>query len=97
MAGPGIRPASAGVPAPQPPPAVRAMIEVIDKGCVSEFRPVPFHFVHAAWHAAWCWDEHFLSFFADKGYRALAVSLRGHERRVIVSFDKWHHRRDDWS
>jgi hypothetical protein len=35
--------------------------------------------------------------FADKGYRALAVSLRGHERRVIVSFDKWHHRRDDWS
>jgi pimeloyl-ACP methyl ester carboxylesterase len=97
MAGPDIRPASAGVPAATAVPAVRAMIEVIDKGCVSESRPVPLHFVHAAWHAAWCWDEHFLSFFADKGYRALAVSLRGHERGVIVSFDKWHHRRDDWS
>lgn len=83
MAGPDIRPASAGVPAATAVPAVRAMIEVIDKGCVSESHPVP------------CFS--FLSFFADKGYRALAVSLRGHERRVIVSFDKWHHRRDDWS
>jgi pimeloyl-ACP methyl ester carboxylesterase len=54
------------------------MIEVIDKGCVSQSHPVPLLFVHGAWHAAWCWDEHFLGFFADKGYRALAVSLRGH-------------------
>ena len=54
------------------------MLEVIDKGCVSESHPVPLLFVHGAWHAAWCWDEHFLGFFADKGYRAVAVSLRGH-------------------
>jgi pimeloyl-ACP methyl ester carboxylesterase len=54
------------------------MLEVIDKGCVSESHPAPLLFVHGAWHAAWCWDEYFLSFFADKGYRALAVSLRGH-------------------
>jgi|SRR4051812_3847181 pimeloyl-ACP methyl ester carboxylesterase len=54
------------------------MLEVIDKGCVSDSHPVPLLFVHGAWHAAWCWDEHFLTFFADKGYRALAVSLRGH-------------------
>src|SRR5271167_1281254 len=54
------------------------MLEVIDKGCVSESHPVPLLFVHGAWHAAWCWDEYFLDFFADRGYRALAVSLRGH-------------------
>jgi pimeloyl-ACP methyl ester carboxylesterase len=54
------------------------MLEVIDKGCVSESHAVPLLFVHGAWHAAWCWDEYFLNFFADKGYRALAVSLRGH-------------------
>lgn len=54
------------------------MLEVIDKGTCSESHPVPLLFVHGAWHAAWCWDEHFLDFFADKGYRALAVSLRGH-------------------
>ncbi|MFZ1176002.1 MAG: alpha/beta hydrolase [Mycobacterium sp.] len=35
-------------------------------------------FVHGAWHGAWCWDEHFLDFFAARGYRSLAVSLRGH-------------------
>ena len=54
------------------------MLEVIDKGCVSESHPVPLLFVHGAWHAAWCWDENFLSFFADKGYRAVALSFRGH-------------------
>jgi pimeloyl-ACP methyl ester carboxylesterase len=54
------------------------MLEIIDKGCISESHPVPLLFVHGAWHGAWCWDEHFLGFFADKGYRALAVSLRGH-------------------
>lgn len=53
-------------------------LEVIDKGTVTESHPAPLLFVHGAWHAAWCWDEHFLSFFADKGYRAAAVSLRGH-------------------
>jgi pimeloyl-ACP methyl ester carboxylesterase len=58
--------------------AFRDMLEVIDKGCMSQSHSVPLLFVHGAWHAAWCWDEHFLAFFADKGYRALAVSLRGH-------------------
>lgn len=53
-------------------------LEVIDKGSVSQAHPVPLLFVHGAWHAAWCWDEHFLDFFAERGYRALAVSLRGH-------------------
>ncbi|MGB0973151.1 MAG: alpha/beta hydrolase [Mycobacterium sp.] len=54
------------------------MLEVIDKGAVSDSHPAPLLFVHGAWHAAWCWDEHFLDFFAGRGYRALAVSLRGH-------------------
>lgn len=54
------------------------VLEVIDKGCVSEDHPVPLLFVHGAWHAAWCWNEHFLGYFADHGYRALAVSFRGH-------------------
>ena len=54
------------------------MLEVIDKGSATEAHRVPLLFVHGAWHGAWCWDEHFLDFFADKGFRALAVSLRGH-------------------
>ena len=54
------------------------MLEVIDKGSCNESHPVPLLFVHGGWHAAWCWDEYFLDFFADRGYRALALSLRGH-------------------
>jgi len=54
------------------------VLEVIDKGHCSDAHPTPVLFVHGALHAAWCWDEHFLNFFADNGYRVLALSLRGH-------------------
>jgi pimeloyl-ACP methyl ester carboxylesterase len=53
------------------------MLEVIDKGSCSEAHPVPLLFVHGGWHSASCW-ENFLDFFADAGYRAVALSLRGH-------------------
>lgn len=59
------------------------VLEVIDKGCVSDAHPVPLLFVHGAWHAAWCWNEHFLGYFADHGYRAVAVSFRGHGNSAI--------------
>ncbi|WP_210083965.1 alpha/beta hydrolase [Mycobacterium sp. OAE908] len=54
------------------------MLEVIDKGSATDSHPVPLLFVHGACIAAWCWDEHFLDFFAARGYRAAALSLRGH-------------------
>ena len=54
------------------------MLDVIDTGPCPESDKAPLLFVHGAWHGAWCWDEHFLDFFAGKGYRSLAVSLRGH-------------------
>jgi len=54
------------------------MLEVIDKGKCTGAHPVPLLFVHGGWHGAWCWDEHFLDFFAGEGFRAAAVSLRGH-------------------
>lgn len=54
------------------------MLELIDKGACTAAHPAPLLFVHGGWHAAWCWDAHFLDFFADKGFRAAAVSLRGH-------------------
>jgi pimeloyl-ACP methyl ester carboxylesterase len=54
------------------------VLEVIDKGPSRGSGKAPLLFVHGAWHGAWCWDEHFLDFFAAKGYRSVAVSLRGH-------------------
>ncbi|MEZ5945391.1 MAG: alpha/beta fold hydrolase [Hyphomonas sp.] len=35
-------------------------------------------FVHGAFHGAWCWEEHYLPWFAGQGWAAHAVSLRGH-------------------
>jgi pimeloyl-ACP methyl ester carboxylesterase len=54
------------------------MLDVIEKRPSHESDKAPVLFVHGAWHGAWCWDEHFLDFFAAKGYRSVAVSLRGH-------------------
>ena len=48
-----------------PPPSVRV-------------RDVSLLFVHGMCHAAWCWREHFLPWFARQGYSAHALSLRGH-------------------
>jgi pimeloyl-ACP methyl ester carboxylesterase len=53
------------------------MLEVIDKGSCDDAHPVPLLFVHGGWHSASCWAN-FVDFFADAGYRALALSLRGH-------------------
>lgn len=35
-------------------------------------------FIHGGFHGAWCWDEHFLPWFAARGFTAHALSLRGH-------------------
>jgi pimeloyl-ACP methyl ester carboxylesterase len=58
-------------------PTVASGLEVLDKGSATTTHPTPLLFIHGAWHAAWCW-EYFLDFFAEKGYHAFAVSLRGH-------------------
>lgn len=38
----------------------------------------PLLFIHGAFVGAWCWDEHFLPWFAAEGFDASAVSLSGH-------------------
>ena len=38
----------------------------------------PLVFVHGAYVGAWCWAEHFLPWFAGRGYPVYALSLRGH-------------------
>lgn len=35
-------------------------------------------FVHGAYHAAWCWEEHFIPFFYAHGYNVYAMSFRNH-------------------
>jgi pimeloyl-ACP methyl ester carboxylesterase len=53
-------------------------LEVITRRPTGAPRPTPLLFVHGAYCAAWVWERHFLPFFADRGYEAHALSLRGH-------------------
>ncbi|HWR01436.1 MAG TPA: alpha/beta fold hydrolase [Chlorobaculum sp.] len=53
-------------------------LEVITQKPSSVTRSAPILFVHGMWHAAWCWEEHFMPFFSQKGFETFALSLRGH-------------------
>jgi pimeloyl-ACP methyl ester carboxylesterase len=53
-------------------------LEVLSKKTETSSTKPPLLFVHGAYVGAWCWEEHFLDWFAQHGYDAHAVSLRGH-------------------
>ena len=55
-------------------------------GAVSD---TPVLFVHGAWHGAWCWDEHFLPYFAERGFTAHALSLRSHGKSPSEGQLRW--------
>lgn len=53
-------------------------LELCSKFPVKGGRSTPLLFIHGAMHGAWCWNEHFLDYFAQHGYASHAVNLRGH-------------------
>ena len=53
-------------------------LEMISKYPAREQRPTPLLFIHGTLHTAVCWDVHFLDYFAQHGYAAHALNLRGH-------------------
>lgn len=53
-------------------------LEIISKCPSRSTNRTPLLFVHGMLHGAWCWDVHFLNYFAQHGYAAHAVNLRGH-------------------
>jgi pimeloyl-ACP methyl ester carboxylesterase len=53
-------------------------LELITRKPEGKPKAAPLLFVHGKWHGAWCWDEHFLPYFASHGYDCTALSLRGH-------------------
>jgi len=53
-------------------------LEVLVREAKGAAPRTPLRFVHGAYVGAWCWDEHFLDWFATRGHAAHAVSLRGH-------------------
>jgi pimeloyl-ACP methyl ester carboxylesterase len=45
--------------------------------------------VHGIHHGAWCYKDYFLPYFAEKGFNAGAVSLRGHGGSTIEGSLRW--------
>ncbi len=68
-------------------------LEVISYQPENKTHAAPLLFVHGAWHAAWCW-ENFLPYFAEQGYEAHALSLRGHGSSEGHGGLRWHSVRD---
>jgi pimeloyl-ACP methyl ester carboxylesterase len=64
-------------------------LEIISHKPEGGARPTPLLFVHGAWHGAWCW-ENFLPYFAQHGYTAHALSLRGHGQSEGRAGLRWH-------
>lgn len=64
-------------------------LELLTRLPTTTAKPTPILFVHGAWHAAWCWDEHFLDYFARKGYASYALSLRGHGSSANSKSLRW--------
>ena len=52
-------------------------LEVLHQAASGKPR-TPLLFVHGAYAGAWIWQEHYLSFFAERGWPAYALSLPGH-------------------
>ena len=53
-------------------------LEMISKYPAGEQHTTPLLFIHGTLHTAACWDVHFLDYFAQHGYAAHALNLRGH-------------------
>lgn len=53
-------------------------LEIISKYPARRQYPTPLLFIHGTLHTASCWDVHFLDYFAQQGYAAHALNLRGH-------------------
>ncbi len=53
-------------------------LEVLHREPAQPRSAPPLLFIHGAYVGAWCWDEYFLDYFADRGYHASALSLSGH-------------------
>ena len=53
-------------------------LEILTRTPPTPSKRPPLLFVHGAWTGAWMWGEHFLDYFAARGFDVYAPSLRAH-------------------
>ncbi len=54
-----------------------------------DVKRTPLLFVHGFVHAAWCYEDYFLPYFAQQGYNAAALSLQGHGASPVQGSLRW--------
>ena len=59
-------------------PPVSERLEILSHVPEAPLKQTPLLFVHGAYVGAWCWEEHFLPWFAAHGWSSFALSLSGH-------------------
>ncbi len=64
-------------------------LELIIREPAETLHETPLLFVHGIHHGAWCYDEYMLPYFAQRGFVAGAVSLRGHGSSPITGSLRW--------
>lgn len=64
-------------------------LELINRTPVEATFRTPVLFVHGGWHGAWCWDEHFLDYFAECGFTVFALSFRNHGKSQSIGSLRW--------
>ena len=63
--------------------------ELITRTPATPSRRPPLLFVHGAWSGAWMWAEHFLDYFAARGFEVFAPSLRHHGGSASAQPLRW--------
>ena len=69
-------------------------LEIITRHPKGPAHPTQLLFIHGAFASAGIWDINFLPYFAEQGYVAHAVSLRGHGGSEGKHLLPWHSLRD---
>jgi pimeloyl-ACP methyl ester carboxylesterase len=50
----------------------------------------PLLFIHGGFHGAWCWADHFMPWFSQRGFDCYAISYRDHgESARTKQHDEW--------
>ena len=59
-----------------------AGVHIVHRAATKPCNAQPILFVHGAFAGAWCWDEHFMPWFAAQGFDTQAIDLPGRRGRA---------------
>ncbi len=65
-------------------------LELLSMRAKGDSKGPPLLFVHGGFHGAWCWADHFMPWFTERGFDCYAISLRDHGASARTGkHDEW--------